>query len=271
MPRHRFAGFERAVMAMERKAAKGLFVECVCCGNREFRKWDRTLPPGGLSCCSRCDALPETESSPARPSVFPSLCDWLDPEAPAEWLGHLLGVIARTPHLDWMLLTKRPEMFQERMRAVGSVYSMSWCEDGGEPKNVWIGATVEGPEQLPRVSDLLRIPARTHFVSHGPVVGGPVTWPAEFLAMGKRALLVTEGESGPRARPMHPDVPRADRDQCVAAGVPFFFKQWGDNPHPEARVVYQDRANALMRLPRAGRMLDGREWNQMPDGKDGAE
>jgi len=71
--------------------------------------------------------------------------------------------------------------------------------------------------------------------------------------------VVCGGESGPGARPMHPDWARSVRDQCVAAGVPFFFKQWGEwAPFGDLNAMRRTGKKA------AGRLLDGREWNEYP-------
>ncbi|MBS0661364.1 MAG: phage Gp37/Gp68 family protein [Verrucomicrobia bacterium] len=198
---------------------------------------------------------PFDKPEPGRARVFcASLADWLDDEVPVEWLARLLGLIAQTPNIDWLLLTKRPENFDGRLGEV-----VSFLESGGAgqvmghlakradlgrwicrwlsdapPANVWVGTTVEDQARAnERIPHLLRIPAKVRFLSCEPllgpvdlneidvsaldgVVGGPLNW------------VICGGESGPGARPMHPDWARSLRDQCAAAGVPFFFKQWGE-------------------------------------------
>ena len=284
VPRHRFAGFERAVMAMERKAATGWFRECVQCGRRAFIRHDRNG-----KATNRCCGV---DSFIARPRIFPSLCDWLDPEVPAEWLAYLLDVIRRTPHLDWLLLTKRPGRWMERMYAALGCACVetarlihSWL-DGAPPSNVWIGATAENQDAADeRVPQLLRIPARVRFLSCEPMLGpvdvlrmplicgygygwaNPLQGVCPALSGGDRGpmidLVICGFESGPLARPGHPDWARSLRDQCEAAGVAFKFKQWGSNPPPEAfESVLLD--NAQMDKHNCGRMLDGREWNGVP-------
>jgi protein gp37 len=95
----------------------------------------------------------------------------------------------------------------------------------------------------------------------------PRTWQRDPNWVDDSAKLnwvIAGGESGPKARPMHPDWVRSLRDQCLAAQVPFFFKQWGewicdaidpDDRHPLFRKVGKKAA---------GRLLDGREWNEWP-------
>lgn len=91
--------------------------------------------------------------------------------------------------------------------------------------NVWLGVSVEDQASADaRIPDLLATPAAIRFVSYEPALG-----PVDFRAwLGDLDWIICGGESGPKARPMHPDWARSARDQCSAAGVPFFFKQWGE-------------------------------------------
>jgi protein gp37 len=233
------------------EAGRGRFVQCDGCGRREFRKWDNTLPPGGLACCSTegCTALPESDISVVRPRVFcASLADWLDNEVPIEWLVDLLDLIRRTPNLDWLLLTKRVGNWQKRIQeAVGYCYEndrhdlgiwlTNWLR-GFAPDHVWLGSTVVNQPELDRdAPKLLQVPARVRFLSIEPMLGAiefsNVTKRADAVQqLGKKALhgihwIIAGGESGPKARPVHPDWIRSLRAQCSAAGVKFLFKQWG--------------------------------------------
>lgn len=116
-----------------------------------------------------------------------SLSDWLDPEVPAEWLCDLLGLISRTPHLTWQLLTKRPELFWDRMEAVanttdhidhdGRKVARDWMRSGqvsngvvlSHPHNVWLGTTVEDQRRADERIPLLKaIPADVRFLSVEP-------------------------------------------------------------------------------------------------------
>lgn len=200
----------------------------------------------------------KAEKDGARPRVFcASLADWLDPEVPIEWLADLLELIQATPHLDWLLLTKRPEQWADRLHEAMRVaegpydFEISHWLDGAPPANVWIGTTVENQKATARIPHLLSIPARVRFLSCEPMLGpvdlnavkrpddaymnaqghtGVITTikePDDYLYWSKRGIhwVICGGESGPNARPMHPDWARGLRDQCVVAGVPFFFKQ----------------------------------------------
>jgi protein gp37 len=177
----------------------------------------------------------DAEQAGVRERVFcASLADVFDGEMPEildGWRADLWELIALTPHLDWLLLTKRP----------GNVLRMVPWGDRW-PKNVWIGTSVENKEwaerRLPVIS---RIPAVVRFVSAEPLLGDfslhdyPVDW------------VIAGGESGNGFRELNPAHARSLRDQCQALGKRFFFKQWGG------------------RTPKAnGRELDGRTWDEIP-------
>lgn len=223
--------------------------------------------------------------------IFPSLCDWLDPEVPVEWLADFLDTIRLTPALDWQLLTKRPGNFWSRMANVtnlGSSYrsglddfARSWL-NGEPPANVWIGWTAENQARADeRTPHGLKIPAVVRFVSVEPMLG-PVVLFRGFhvidrfrgIVLGGRGIhwVICGGESGPQARPMHPDWARSLRDQCAAAKVPFFFKQWGEWAPAGTRIVEGKEmvmmgGEAFYRVGKraAGRLLDGCEHNEFPE------
>lgn len=132
----------------------------------------------------------------------------------------LLDLIDATPQLDWLLLTKRPENAAE------------WLT---RPRhNVWLGATVEDQANAEkRIPELLRTPnVAVRFLSSEPLLGSfdlsSFLQPAASSLQPSLDWVIAGGESGPGARPSHPDWFRSLRDQCEAAGVPFLFKQWGD-------------------------------------------
>ena len=191
-----------------------------------------------------------------RPRVLcPTLGDWLDPEVPIEWLADLLDLIRRTPNLSWLLLTKRPELFEERILDIWSNtegalegkadWIFEWATQNCPPSNVWVGASVENQEMADkRIPELLAIPAAKRWLSVEPMLG-PVDIHL-FSHMGdprqinpnylrsecKISWVVCGGESGPGCRPMDPAWMRSLKDQCAAAGVPFWAKQLGGHPNP---------------------------------------
>ena len=147
-----------------------------------------------------------------------------------EWRNDLFSLIEETPHLDWLLLTKRPQN-------IGKFEG--W--NGDWPDNVWLGTTVENQDEFDR-----RVPHLTQhrgasvlFLSMEPLLG-PVDTSAQI---GNLDWIITGGESGPNYRPANPDWFRNLRDQCASAGVPFLFKQWEGKNQTQIKAM--------------GRALDG--------------
>ncbi len=201
--------------------------------------------------------------------------------------ARLFSLIEQTPALDWLLLTKRPENINLMAPWHG--------EPGmyhGWPANVWLGTSVENQEQADiRIPELLKVPAAVRFLSCEPLLGAVDITTNGYLSAGWAGAtlpgidwIIAGGESGPGARPMHPAWVRSLRDQCIAAGVPFFFKQWGEWAPYDGRVdtlaviktngewartytcdVFNDEV-LMERLGKhtAGRLLDGRAWNELP-------
>lgn len=180
------------------------------------------------------------------------------------WREKLWALIDETPHLDWLLLTKRIE-------------SVSMCVPWGKawPENVWLGTTTENQKCADeRIPHLISIPARTRFLSCEPLLG-PLSI-ARWMKKGRLHWIIAGGESGPQSRPMHPDWARSLRDQCVQGHVPFHFKQWGHWSPLEAgnsttlkQLVLESEAGepvvVVMRGKKdSGRLLDGRTWDQFP-------
>jgi protein gp37 len=192
--------------------------------------------------------------------VFPSLCDWLDPEVPVEWLAEFLRVVHETPNLDWLLLTKRPEEWMERVKSVETYWNagpqptQQWAKtldwlDGRPPSNVWIGVSAEDQQRADeRIPELLRIPAAKRFVSIEPMLGPVDLWGARYekpnggksgaVSCWKPALdwAIVGGETGPGARPCNIEWIRDVVRQCKAAAVPCFVKQLGAAPYFDAKA-----------------------------------
>ena len=223
-----------------------------------------------------------------------SLADVFDNAVDPQWRDDLFELIAATPNLDWLLLTKR-------IGNVGNMLPVPFDFDRHFP-HVWIGTTIVNQAEADRdIPKLLDVPARVRFLSMEPLLG-PVDinpWLQQKFFHGGRALngrammrshpterldwVIVGGESGPRARPMHPDWARSLRDQCKAAGVPFLFKQWGDWAKAGATPFHAyaisptgakrpcDGTHAMCEAlmvkvgkKAAGRTLDGRTWDGMP-------
>lgn len=205
--------------------------------------WDRAAAASGrrsrVFCASMADVFEERAE--------------LDP-----WRDRLWRLIEQTPHLDWLLLTKRIERVAELLPWKNAL-----------PSSVWIGTTVESQEWAEkRVPELIKVPATVRFLSCEPLLGKVDLSPW----LGQLSWVIAGGESGPKSRPSDPAWFRILRDQCVSVGVAFHFKQWGDwFPVPdEAESRKKTWATGSGELvvragkKRAGRVLDGRVWNQLP-------
>lgn len=216
-----------------------------------------------------------------------SMGDLFHDDVPDEFIDRVFTVMGRKcPNHTFQVLTKRPERMLEWHKRYCD--AMMRGENSPYP-NVWLGVTAENQEQADkRIPVLLQTPAAVRFVSVEPMLG-PVDL-SEWLGIthdeyyGKWTVdergcisgkwwpdwVICGGETGPGARPMHPDWARSLRDQCQAAGVAYFFKQWGEykpgfNSYttPDGITMYK------VGKKDAGRLLDGREWNEYPEVGDG--
>jgi protein gp37 len=250
-----------------------------------------------------------------------SMSDLFHEDVPFEFIDEVFSTMWWRGGITFLVLTKRVARMVE--------YFKHW---NTPMKNVWLGVSVEDQKTADqRIPFLLRTPAAKRFVSIEPMLGeidlnraifghardkgNP--WPPNFSWVKGNGLdwAICGGESGTGARPMHPDWARGIRDQCQAAGVPFFFKQWGawwpchpqygdtdpverfEDEHPNADQAsieeiclennggwaqhwsgndsvisgYQPRPSLnpwwMHRVGKgkAGRLLDGREWNEFPE------
>ncbi len=149
----------------------------------------------------------------------------------------LWPLIEATPWLIWLLLTKRPEN-------VLRMVPYEWLWPDCWPGNVWVGTSVENQRRaVQRIPVLCQVPASVRFLSCEPLL--ETVSLQEWI--GLLDWVIVGGESGVGARPMALSWARDLRDQCQAACVPFFFKQWGGRTHASL-----------------GRLLDGRTWDEMP-------
>jgi protein gp37 len=268
-----------------------------------------------------------------------SMSDLFHEHVTDEQIDRVFAVMALCPQHTFQVLTKRPERMLKYLTPTWSNYQPANVYDAADAistdfidrehtlwplPNVWLGVSVESQKYADeRIPLLLQTPAAVRFISAEPLLG-PVdlkhifdsTAPfgagafcnslnGAYLELGifdgpHLDLAIVGGESGPRARPMHPDWARSLRDQCEAAGVAFFFKQWGEwadvsrDPYAvtrlkvaESRIFtptgevlgagnskrgmvnpgWRDKGAAWMdRVGKkaSGALLDGREWRQMP-------
>ncbi|MBD2033820.1 phage Gp37/Gp68 family protein [Leptolyngbya sp. FACHB-321] len=214
----------------------------------------------------------QAQANGQRERVFcASLADWLDDEVPIDWLADLLKLIETTPHLDWLLLTKRLEHWSDRLQAVSrlthddATIASTWLE-GNAPVNVWLGTTVENQAQAERrVPRLLALPATLCFLSCEPLLEAINLLPYLSTvadANGTCALesnrlhwIICGGESGKEARSFDLQWARSLREQCQTAGVAFFFKQTGahaidsSQSHPVRRSLQDPKGGNITTLP----------------------
>jgi len=210
-----------------------------------------------------------------------SMSDLFHNAVPDKFLDLVFDTIEKTPQHTYQILTKRTQ----RMAAhwIDSVHL--W------PQNAWAGVTVENQEMADkRIPDLLRVNASVRFVSCEPLLGpidffkiprpddGYFCWRGEIGAIGSKdepddyvwanktgiSQIIVGGESGPGARPMQAQWVRDIRDQCIASGVPFFFKQWGDRTRFDRMDTEAVQAGCNLRQKNGGCVLDGREWKEFP-------
>ncbi|MBE0568940.1 MAG: phage Gp37/Gp68 family protein [Deltaproteobacteria bacterium] len=211
-----------------------------------------------------------------------SLGDLFHKQVSKFMLKEIFGVMMMASGHTFMVLTKRPDRMKAFMDAItepdGKITSWGepgiWTPDIKEYAHIWLGVTAENQEQADeRIPILLQTPAAKRFVSIEPCIG-PVDLTGEYLTqkLGRYPFpglpdkhrtkmidlldwVILGGETGPGARYMPGPAPQSIRDQCVSAGVPFFFKGWGTYGMKKSDPLYM--------------RIDGREWKQFPEGKEG--
>lgn len=249
---------------------------------------------------------------------------------PWEWVDQCFGAMLVSPQHTHQVLTKRPERMREYVHAADGReirFEVPGRPMNREPfdwpaPNIQLGTSVEDQPRTSRIDELVATPARVRFLSCEPLLGplDLAEWLPACCDRGEREgrspcpvcvehgrrndppaihWVIAGGESGDGARPMHPDWARSLRDRCRAAGIPFFFKQWGawlplaaDSPclhwdtdsqdgsrhlvgarvdgadygRNAVELDAEDDRVAYVRVGKkaAGRMLDGEEWNEFP-------
>lgn len=159
-----------------------------------------------------------------------SMSDLFHRDVPLEFIQQVFNTMCEASQHRFQVLTKRPE------RALELSPLLPW------PNNVWLGTSVETNKYSFRIDLLRSTRAHIKFLSLEPLLG-----PLGGLDLEDIHWVIVGGESGPRARPIDSAWVTEIRDQCLAEGVPFFFKQWGG-----------------VNKKRSGRLLDGRTWDDMP-------
>jgi len=160
-----------------------------------------------------------------------SMSDLFHKDVPAEFIDEIFFTMNEAPWHTFQLLTKRAD------RLVQLANRVQWTS------NIWMGVTVENVDHIDRMDSLRNVPATVRFLSLEPLLG-----PMPNLNLDQMDWVILGGESGPGARPMDQAWVTDLRDQCLKANVPFFFKQWGG-----------------VQKKKAGRLLEKKTWDQMPE------
>lgn len=217
-----------------------------------------------------------------------SMSDIFHPDVPFEFIHEVYWIMMHAEQHTFMILTKRPDRAIEFFHWW---YDMHNRPTGIRPfwtyKNIWLGVSVENQQMAEeRIPLLLQTPAAVRFISAEPLLGPidlfglqPFVDDPKFNNGGKLDWVICCGESGKNARPTHPDWARSLRYQCEEAGVPFFFKQWGEWKEMDITSIIDARSYALYKQTKnenielgmirigkkkAGRLLDGIEHNAFP-------
>ena len=159
-----------------------------------------------------------------------SMSDLFHEKVPATYIQKVFRTMRNAPWHQFQVLTKRGERLEKVAR------NIDW------PQNVWMGVSVESQDYVKRIDQLRTTKAYIKFLSLEPLLG-----PLSDLALDDIDWVIVGGESGPGSRPIHAEWVLDIKKQCQAAGVAFFFKQWGG-----------------VNKKRAGRALEGRTWDQLP-------
>ena len=159
-----------------------------------------------------------------------SMSDLFHEQVPDSFIKRVFKIMRQAHWHNFQVLTKRESRLEEMSSSIEV------------PKNVWMGVRVEYDQYTSRIDHLRRTKASVKFLSLEPLLDS-----LEHLNLGNIDWVIVGGESGPKARPMHESWVCSIRDQCQAANVPFFFKQWGG-----------------VNKRKAGRLLNGRTWDEMP-------
>ena len=225
-------GCDRTSPGCDRCYALTLAARLKAMGSRKYqRDGDPRTSGPGFALTIHPDALdvPRRWASP-RLIFVNSMSDLFHPEVSVGFIRDVFAVIEETPQHTYQLLTKR----SKRLERLAD--SLNW------PTNLWMGVSVESEQYAFRIDHLREVGASVRFVSAEPLLG-----PLEGLNLNGIHWLIAGGESGARARPIEYEWVASLRDQCAAAGIAFFFKQWGG------------------RTPKAGgRTLDGDTWDDLP-------
>lgn len=215
-----------------------------------------------------------------------SMADFYHHNVRSEWRNEVYRKVLKRPEHIFLFLTKRPENIGY------SSIDYEWCVNRNWPDNLWLGVTAENQKRADeRIPILLQVPAAVRFVSLEPLLSHvdikpylkteyclkckqdlpyiglwkttmATCCPNSFKGMRKKLdWIIVGGETGPGARPLDPNWVFPIKNQCQGAGIPFFFKQWGEWIFPDRRQYPPVKVGKK----KAGRLLESREWNEFPN------
>lgn len=180
-----------------------------------------------------------------------SMSDFFHEDMVYQYQLDAMKVMEETPQHVYQILTKRPENIMKFVEQYGYEF----------PRNVWVGSTMEREDYTDRINVLRTVPAHVKFLSIEPLIGPP----GDLLLDGIDWVIIG-GESGPDSRPMKYEWVRSAIDQCVAQGVPVFFKQWGI---PENNPIFAEGGRSAVNKQdptgKGGSLVDGVHYKDFPE------
>ena len=229
-----------------------------------------------------------------KPRVY-FVCDLMDlfhKDVPKSFIDDVGRIIPKCPQHIFIILTKRPKRMRDYFKKIKYDTAVNPPHEDLNMPNIWLGVSVEDQKTADeRIPILLQVPAAVRIVSIEPMLGAVNLKP--YIKSGSEAeamqasmygivyesldWVICGGETGPGARPMNHRWVKAVKKQCVDSGVPFFFKSWGEwLGFPEKAAakhwlssdlhIWDDNnISAKLTKKKAGRLLDGREWNERPE------
>jgi protein gp37 len=227
-----------------------------------------------------------------------SMSDLFHKDVPFEFIVQVYTIMVNTPRHTYQVLTKRSDRLLEFYNWYKSMLPAEYVSQYTSAKNIWVGVSCEDQKTVDeRVPYLLQVPAAIRFLSCEPLLeriditafgsnlpldGKIIEWrkPGKYYEGPKIHWVIAGGESGSKARPMHPDWIRFLRQQCEESNTPFFFKQWGewiDNQNMPRQYIAENNlkrhvfesgyfSTEVWKLGKSktGNTIDGKQYLQFP-------
>jgi len=186
----------------------------------------------GFALTTHPEVLSEPYSWRTPRTVFVnSMSDMFHEDMPLEFIQKVFNVMNENPQHTFQVLTKRANILSEYKSC------LNWS------KNIWMGVTIENQDNVQRIDYLRTVPANVKFLSIEPLIDE-----IKYIDLANIDWVIVGGESGPGARPIKEEWVLTLKNECIIQSVPFFFKQWGGTNKKAA-----------------GRLLEGKTWDGMPD------